>query len=67
MLTFSKSEVAKFRHNNKALRWGQAFHQYFKLEKVTHPQDKEFCDRLYNEANEQRAKAMVQGRTDQTQ
>lgn len=66
MLTFSKSEVDKFKHGNKALRWGQAFHQHFKLEKVT-GQDKNYCDRIYNEPDEQKARALVQGRTDQTQ
>ena len=65
MLKFSKSEVGKFVHRNKALRWGQAFHQYFKLEKVT-GQDKYFCDKLYN-ADEATAKAMVASRTDHTQ
>lgn len=65
MLMFSKSEVEKFRHNNKALRWGQAFHGYFKLERVT-GQDKYFCDKLYN-ASEDVAKAMVASRTDRTQ
>lgn len=67
MLTFSKSEVARFKHGNKALRWGQAFFNHFKLDKVTHPQDKEFCDRLYSEPSDAKARAMVQGRTDQTQ
>lgn len=66
-LVFSKSQVETFRHNNnKSLRWGQAFHQHFKLEKVT-GLDKGFCDRLYNEPNDQRAKALVQGRTDNSQ
>lgn len=67
MLTFSKSEVSQFRHSNKSKRWGQAFFDYFKLGKITNPQDKEFCDRLYNEINDTKAKAMVQGRTDATQ
>lgn len=66
MLTFSKSEVENFVHRNTSKRWGQAFHQHFKLERVT-GQDKSFCDRLYNETNDERAKAMVISRTDQTQ
>lgn len=66
MLQFSSSEVKAFVHRNKALRWGQAFHQHFKLEKIQ-GQDKNFCDRLYNEADDAKAKAMVQGRTDFTQ
>lgn len=44
MLMFSKSLVDKFVHRNKVLRWGQAFHRQFKLDKVTNPQDKDFCD-----------------------
>lgn len=63
MITFSKSEVDSFRHSNKALRYGQAFHQHFKLEKVQ-GSDKEFCDRLY-QAPDDVAKAMVASRTDQ--
>lgn len=63
MLMFTKEEVSRFKHNNKSLRWGQAFHSHFKLHKVQNQQDKEYCDRLYNEPNEQKAKAMVQGRT----
>ena len=63
MIMFSKTQVDKFRHMNKVLRWGQAFHHQFKLDKVTNPQDKEFCDRLY-EADEAKAKAMVASRTD---
>lgn len=66
MLKFSKSVVDEFRHRNKALRWGQAFHQYMKLEKITNDADKRFCDRLYN-AEESVAKAMVQSRIDRTQ
>lgn len=60
-LTFSKSEVDAFRNPNQHLRWGQAFHQHFKLERCT--QDKAFCDELY-EADDQQAKAMVASRTD---
>ena len=63
VITFPKSAVDKFRHNNKALRWGQSFYQYMKLDKVTNPQDKEFCDRLY-EATDEKAMVMVTSRTD---
>ena len=63
MLTFSKSLVDKFVHRNKVLRWGQAFHRQFKLDKVTNQQDKEFCDRLFNAADD-KAKQMVQSRLD---
>ena len=62
MLTFSKSTVDAFTHRNKALRWGQAFHQHMKLHKIT-GSDKAFCDKLYN-ATDEVAKAMVASRTD---
>lgn len=63
MITFQKSRVDEFRHTNKSLRWGQAFYSYMKLHKVTYPQDKEFCDRLYN-ASDEVAKQMVASRLD---
>ena len=66
MLMFPKSTVDAFRHTNKSKRWGQAFYDYMKLSKVQAAQDKEFCDRLYN-ADDARAKAMVQSRTDKGQ
>lgn len=66
MLTFSASEVKRFVHNNKAKRWGQAFYNHMKLEKVT-GQDKGFCDRIYNESDEAKAKNMVASRTDTSQ
>lgn len=59
---FPKTQVVAFKHKNKALRYGQAFHQFMKLEKVT-GQDKSFCDRLY-QADEEKAKAMIASRTD---
>lgn len=65
MLTFSKTEVDRFRHQNKALRWGQAFHKRFKLHKIQ-GSDSAFCDKLYN-ADEATAKAMVASRTDRNQ
>lgn len=65
MLTFPKSIVDKFKHRNLALRYGQAFHGFFKLEKIK-GQDKDFCDRLYN-ADDAKAKAMIQSRIDRNQ
>lgn len=65
-IRFSKSEVDRFTHTNPHLRYGQAFHQYMKLEKVT-GSDKQFCDRLYNESDENVAKKMIESRTDHTQ
>ena len=63
MLMFCKSNVDAFVHKNKALRYGQAFHRFMKLEKITSPQDKEFCDRLYN-ATDEKAKQMIISRID---
>lgn len=42
--------------NLNGLRWGQAFHQFMDLEKMT--SQKEWCDKLYN-APVLKAKAMV--------
>jgi len=61
MLMFPKSRVDAFRHRNTALRWGQAFYSYMKLEKCR--QDRFFCDKLYN-ADEATARAMVASRID---
>ena len=64
MIMFPKSRVIQFKHNNKHLRYGQAFHNYMKLHKVHNTQDKEFCDRLWAETNDEKAKAMIISRTD---
>ena len=63
MIMFPATSVANFRRTNLALRYGQEFHQYMKLEKVTDPKDKLFCDRLFN-ANDKLAKKMITSRTD---
>lgn len=65
-IRISKSEIDQFHrmHQNgkgafvqdfklKGLRRGQAFHQYFKLEKITNEEDKKFCDVLYNATDEE--------------
>jgi hypothetical protein len=65
-LTFSKSVIQDFRHDNKTLRYGQAFHQWMKLEKIVNEVDKLFCDRLYN-ADDTTAKNMITSRTDHNQ
>lgn len=65
-IRFSKSEVDRFTHTNPHLRYGQAFHQYMKLEKVT-GSDKQFCDQLYNEPDEHAAKKMIESRIDYSQ
>lgn len=63
MVTFPKSQVDSFVHRNKALRYGQAFHQFMHLDKIKNDADKAFCDRLYN-ATDEKAKAMIISRTD---
>lgn len=65
-LSFSKSEVDRFRHTNKHLRYGQQFHQKFKLDKVKDPKDKIWCDKLYHSADEH-AKQMIAARIDHSQ
>lgn len=65
MITFSNSMVQQYCHQNTSLRWGQGFHQFMKLERCN--TDKFFLDRLYNEENDEKAKAMVRSRTDMTQ
>lgn len=65
MVTFSNSMVQQYHHNNKHLRWGQGFYQFMKLERCN--TDKFFLDRLYNETDDEKAKAMVRSRTDMTQ
>jgi hypothetical protein len=65
-LTFTSSVIQDFKHENKALRYGQAFYQWMKLEKVVNEVDKRFCGRLYN-ADELTAKSMIFARTDFSQ
>lgn len=62
-ITFPRSRVDQFRHNDPTLRWGQAFHQYMKLHKCK--TDKMFCDRLYN-ASDELAKKLVHERIDES-
>lgn len=64
MIMFPHSLVQGFRHTNKTLRWGQAFHQYAKLEKVENTQDRGWCNRLYY-AKDAEAKVMVYSRIDE--
>lgn len=47
----------------KGLRLGQAFHQHFKLDKITNEENKIFCDRLY-EADGDEARKMIETITD---
>lgn len=70
-VVFTKSQVQRFEeHYAKstdlhALRWGQSFHQYFKLDRMN-AGTKEWADKLY-EANLTDAKKMVEARMDFTQ
>lgn len=63
MLIFPKSLVDNFRHNNKGKRYGQAFYDFAKLHRVK-GEDRYFCNKLYNEENEQKVKNMINSRTD---
>ena len=65
MITFPSTQIALFKAQkyDKYLRYGQAFHQYMKLEKITNLLDKAFCDKLYNASNEV-AKLLIASRTD---
>ena len=65
-LRIPSSSVKKFFSEGvpDGLRTGQAFHQYFKLEK--HTGDKEWLDKLY-EADSKEAKAMILEITDESQ
>lgn len=61
MMQISKTTFEKFKHNNKHLRYGQAIHQFLKLEKITGA-EKGFCDKLYYEPDDAKAKAMILSR-----
>ncbi len=62
---FSKKAVKDFKHDSTVLSWGQDFYQQMKLKSITGP-DKSFCDRLRNEKDDKKAKAMVESRIDYT-
>lgn len=66
-LTFPQSQIKQFHQTNPHLRWGQAFHQHMQLEKITSGINKVWCDRLYYESDDEKAKAMVKQRTDFSQ
>lgn len=67
MITFTATMVKEFEKQPRDLnlRWGQQFHQYFNLDKIT-SKHKIWCDTLYNAADEE-AKRMVKAHTDHTQ
>ena len=47
-ITFPFSRVAGFVPKPNGQRWGQQFHEYMGLEKITNPTDKDVCDKIYN-------------------
>lgn len=68
MLTFPGTRVKQFYKENplwkeKGLRLGQAFHNFMELHKITNPEDKLFCDTLW-EASNTIANHMIICRTD---
>jgi len=78
-LRLSKSEIDQFHRlyqsgkgaftqdlKMEGLRLGQAFHQHFKLDKITNEENKIFCDSLY-EADGDDARKMIESITDYTQ
>jgi len=64
VLRFPKSRVVKFRKKFFALRYGQEFHNYMELYKVTDPRSKVVCDKIYN-ADSETAKALIKLLTDE--
>lgn len=79
-ISISKSELRDFynyhclnhiipiKHNPKhvTVNLGQAFHRYFKLDKITNEEDKNFCDRLY-EMGDEEAQKVIESITDYLQ
>lgn len=58
-ITIPKTRFDQFRFDpNSGLRYGQAFHQFMGLEKITSNANREWCDKLYN-ANDNQARNMV--------
>ena len=67
-LIFPRSAVLRFYKENptwreQGLRLGQAFFNWMKLEQVKMPENKAFCDKLFN-ADSSRAAPMIISRTD---
>lgn len=58
-ITIPKSRYKQFtKDRNDPRRWGQQFHAFMELEKVTDPDNKVWCDVLYN-ATEHVGRQMV--------
>jgi len=61
-ITIPLSRLAGFRHN-PTQRYGQAIYDHLQLNKVQNPDQKAWCDKLYNAEN-QTARRMVLEATD---
>lgn len=69
LISIPKTRYVEFASRNfdpkkDGRRWGQAFHQFMDLEKVTSTANKIWCDRLYNESDTQKAISMVLNQLD---
>lgn len=68
-MTFPASTVSNFRKVwnygtiYKGMRYGQAFHTYFKLDQIELPENKQWCDLLY-QMDEIGASMMIMERID---
>lgn len=67
-LVFPRSAVLRFYKENptwkeKGLRLGQAFFNWMELDKVKTPENKAFCDKLFNVTSDVAAR-MIISRTD---
>lgn len=50
-LSIPFSRYKSFQRKPNAGRFGQQFYEHMELHKVTNPEDKEWCDKLYNIAD----------------
>jgi hypothetical protein len=65
MLTFTASFLSNFKRTQPMLRYGQEFHQWARLDKIT-GEDGEWCDKLY-QMDYVEATQAIHSRTDYTQ
>lgn len=63
-LSIPNSRVQEFfsKPHNTGLRLGQAFHSFMKLDKCI--ADQQFCDKLYNEPDDAKAREIINSITD---
>ena len=57
-ITIPRSRYNQFQRVPNAQRWGQQFYEFMELHKVTDPDNKIWCDLLYN-ASDRTARQMV--------